>query len=205
MELKEPKPLGERKVATKDATKHVLDIAKEKNLEKKKKLPFPFLEKLKLPKSNKKIEKKDKESQTFKQYIATHKETFTNALFILIPSVIIITLIIVINSYVKAEPYRVAEQFLEMIEQKDIDGAYELTTGTYKVVTKENDFKEIVLKLNSVDINNRKVDKKKLENKKDIGQYAHITYKASGYYINIAMFNDTVDWGVHSIEIKPIE
>lgn len=205
MELKEPKPLGERKVATKDATKHVLDIAKEKNLEKKKKLPFPFLEKLKLPKSNKKIEKKDKESQTFKQYIATHKETFTNALFILIPSVIIITLIIVINSYVKAEPYRVAEQFLEMIEQKDIDGAYELTTGTYKVVTKENDFKEIVLKLNSVDINNRKVDKKKLEDKKDIGQYAHITYKASGYYINITMFNDTVDWGVHSIEIKPIE
>ena len=205
MELKEPKPLGERKVATKDATKHVLDIAKEKNLEKKKKLPFPFLEKLKLPKSNKKIEKKDKESQTFKQYIATHKETFTNALLILIPSVIITTLIIVINSYVKAEPYRVAEQFLEMIEQKDIDGAYELTTGTYKVVTKENDFKEIVLKLNSVDINNRKVDKKKLENKKDIGQYAHITYKASGYYINITMFNDTVDWGVHSIEIKPIE
>ena len=205
MELKEPKPLGERKVATKDATKHVLDIAKEKNLEKKKKLPFPFLEKLKLPKSNKKIEKKDKESQTFKQYIATHKETFTNALFILIPSVIIITLIIVINSYVKAEPYRVAEQFLEMIEQKDIDGAYELTTGTYKVVTKENDFKEIVLKLNSVDINNRKVDKKKLEDKKNIGQYAHITYKASGYYINITMFNDTVDWGVHSIEIKPIE
>jgi len=205
MELKEPKPLGERKVATKDATKHVLDIAKEKKLEKKKKFSFPFLEKLKLPKSNKKIEKKDKESQTFKQYIATHKETFTNALFFLIPSVIIITLIIVINSYVKAEPYRVAEQFLEMIEQKDIDGAYELTTGTYKVVTKENDFKEIVLKLNSVDINNRKVDKKKLENKKDIGQYAHITYKASGYYINITMFNDTVDWGVHSIEIKPIE
>ncbi|HQA87478.1 MAG TPA: hypothetical protein PLW18_00145 [Candidatus Dojkabacteria bacterium] len=205
MELKEPKPLGERKVATKDATKHVLDIAKEKNLEKKKKLPFPFLEKLKLPKSNKKIEKKDKESQTFKQYIATHKETVTNALFIFIPILIIIILIIVINSYVKAEPYRVAEQFLEMIEQKDIDGAYELTTGTYKVVTKENDFKEIVLKLNSVDINNRKVDKKKLENKKDIGQYAHITYKASGYYINIAMFNDTVDWGVHSIEIKPIE
>ena len=205
MELKEPKPLGERKVATKDATKHVLDIAKEKKLEKKKKLSFSFLEKLKLPKSNKKIEKKDKESQTFKQYIATHKETFTNALFILIPSVIIITLIIVINSYVKAEPYRVAEQFLEMIEQKDIDGAYELTTGTYKVVTKENDFKEIVLKLNSVDINNRKVDKKKLEDKKNIGQYAHITYKASGYYINITMFNDTVDWGVHSIEIKPIE
>jgi len=205
MELKEPKPLGERKIATKDATEQVLDITKEKKLEKKKKFSFPLLKKLKLPEFNKKIEKKDKESQTFKQYIATHKETFTNALFILIPSVIIITLIIVINSYVKAEPYRVAEQFLEMIEQKDIDGAYELTTGTYKVVTKENDFKEIVLKLNSVDINNRKVDKKKLENKKDIGQYAHITYKASGYYINITMFNDTVDWGVHSIEIKPIE
>ncbi|HQJ73525.1 MAG TPA: hypothetical protein PLW74_01440 [Candidatus Dojkabacteria bacterium] len=205
MELKEPKPLGERKVATKDATKHVLDIAKEKNLEKKKKLPFPFLEKLKLPKSNKKIEKKDKESQTFKQYIATHKETVTNALFIFIPILIIIILIIVINSYVKAEPYRVAEQFLEKIEQKDANGAYELTTGTYKVITKENEFKEIVSKLNSVDINNRKVYKKKLDNKKDIGQYAHITYKASGYYINITMFNDTVDWGVHSIEIKPIE
>ena len=116
----------------------------------------------------------------------------TNALY-LIPIVIIIVLIIVINSYVKAEPYRVAEQFLEKIEQKDANGAYELTTGTYKVITKENEFKEIVSKLNSVDINNRKVYKRNWITK-DIGQYAHITYKASGYYINITMFNDTVDW-----------
>ena len=36
MELKEPKPLGERKIATNDATKHVLEITKEKKLEKKK-------------------------------------------------------------------------------------------------------------------------------------------------------------------------
>jgi hypothetical protein len=46
--------------------------------------------------------------------------------------------------------------------------------------------------LNSVDINNRKVYKE-LDNKNDIG-HMHITYKASGYYINITMFNDTVDW-----------
>jgi len=205
MELKEPKPLGERKIATKDATKQVLDITKEKELKKKKKVSFPFFKKLKLPEFNKKTKEKDEESQTLKQYIATHKETVTNALFIFIPILIIIVLIIVINSYVKGEPYRVAEQFLEKIEQKDTNGAYELTTGTYKVITKENEFKKIVLKLNSVDINNRKVYKKKLEDKKDIGQYAHITYRASGYYINITMFNDTVDWGVHSIEIKPIE
>jgi len=182
-----------------------LKLQKKKKIEKKKKVSFPLLKKLKLPEFNKKTKEKDKESQTLKQYIATHKETLTNALFIFIPTLIIIVLIIIINSYVKEEPYRVAEQFLEKIEQKDANGAYELTTGTYKVITKENEFKEIVSKLNSVDINNRKVYKKKLENKKDIGQYAHITYKASGYYINITMFNDTVDWGVHSIEIKPIE
>ena len=38
MELKEPKPLGERKIATKDATEQVLDITKEKKLEKKKRI-----------------------------------------------------------------------------------------------------------------------------------------------------------------------
>ena len=48
MELKEPKPLGERKVATKNATKHVLDITKEKKLEKNKSFLFHFL-KIKTP------------------------------------------------------------------------------------------------------------------------------------------------------------
>jgi hypothetical protein len=50
--------------------------------------------------------------------------------FYLIPIVIIIVLFIV-KTQCKSRPYRVADNFYKKIEQKDANGGFELTTGTF--------------------------------------------------------------------------
>ena len=138
-------------------------------------------------------------------FLKKHKEKFINISLIAVPILILFVLIISIISYTNSEPYRIAREFLQKIEYRDFRGAYELTTDAYKTVNKREAFEKSIVKLNSVDISNPKVKNKRLDDDKAMGQYAYIQYKVSGYFVDITMFNDSADWGVHSIEITIAE
>lgn len=225
MELKDPKPLGESKTTESTLTTQFLEIAKEKD-QKKIKLPkiiFPTFDFLKSQKhtsehnhSNKeKIEEKKPEKKytsistfwylVFLPYLKEHKSQVVNISLIAFPLLLLTILLISIFTYTRAEPYRISKEFLQKIEERDVAGAYELTTDAYHAVVLEKEFKEIVNRLNTVDISNAKIKKKHIDDRNEMGRYAYIKYKVSGYYLDIVMFNDSDDWGVHSIEISVIQ
>lgn len=225
MELKDPKPLGESKTTESTLTTQFLEIAKKKE-QNKTKLPkitffsFDFLKPQKLSSQNgstnkqsvqeNKTEQMDTPINTFLYlkvipYIKEHKREIINISLIAIPLLLLIILLISILTYTSAEPYRISKEFLEKIEERDVAGAYELTTDAYHAVVLEKEFKEIVNKLNTVDISNAKIKKKSIDDKREMGRYAYIKYKVSGYYLDIVMFNDSDNWGVHSIEINVIQ
>ena len=77
-----------------------------------------------------------------------------------------------------------------------------MTTKAYKIVVPESEFKEFVDTLHTVDISNPKEISRRIENVAGMGKYAYITYQISGYYVDIIVYNDQVDWGIHSIEIR---
>ena len=233
MELKNPRPLGEKKTSESSITDQFLQIAKEKDLKKRSttKIPLPtfklFTRKEKKTENiqdtkplnsntpNVKTEKKNLSSliqnlknisfQNIKIYISTHKQQVINISLLCIPLLILLVLIIVIVSYTRAEPYRVAKEFMQKIEDRDISTAYELTSDAYKAVTTEKEFKDVVNRLNTVDISNRKIKNKRIDNEKEMGQYAYIRYKVSGSYLDLVVYNDTLDWRVHSIELTAIK
>ncbi|HNW23445.1 MAG TPA: hypothetical protein PKH06_01645, partial [Candidatus Dojkabacteria bacterium] len=105
----------------------------------------------------------------------------------------------------RSQPYRVANEFMQAIEQRDISLAYNLTSDAYKAVTTEKEFNKVVDNLNTVDISNRRVKSKRIENEKEMGQYAYIRYKVSGSYLDLVIYNDTLDWRVHSIELTSVK
>jgi len=225
MELKEPKPLGESKTTKSTLTTQFLEIAKEKELKKSRlpKITFPTFDFLKPRKPSsqnnsttkqgveeKKTEKKYTSINTLwylgvLPYIREHKREIINISLIAVPLLLLIVLLISIFTYTRAEPYRISKEFLQKIEERDVAGAYELTTDAYHAVVLEKEFKEIVNRLNTVDISNAKIKKKSIDDTKEMGRYAYIKYKVSGYYLDIVMYNDSDDWGVHSIEISVIQ
>lgn len=225
MELKEPKPLGESKTTESTLTTQFLEIAKEKEQNKTRlpKITFPVFDFLKQKNHSsenssttkqgveeKKPEKKYTSINTLwylgvLPYIREHKREIINISLIAVPLLLLIVLLISIFTYTTAEPYRISKEFLQKIEERDVAGAYELTTDAYHAVVLEKEFKEIVNRLNTVDISNAKIKKKSIDDTKEMGRYAYIKYKVSGYYLDIVMFNDSDDWGVHSIEITVIQ
>lgn len=232
MELKNPRPLGEKKLSDDGVTAKFLEIAKEKENKKFKipKVTIPTIDDLKLIKPRKhgeSIKEISPYSNTptegsienhiprisFKQFISTkvspflktHKEKLINISLITLPLLILLILSISIITYTNSEPYRISKEFLQLIEKRDFKQAYELTSDAYKTITKQDQFEKSMTKLLSVDISNPKVKKKTLDRSQDMGEYAYIRYKVSGYYVDVTMFNDSLDWGVHSIEIVIIE
>jgi hypothetical protein len=129
------------------------------------------------------------------------KKELTYLLIIGVPTLLFIILTLSISTFIKTRPYHLAEEFLQKIEQGDVESAYQLTTVTYKVVVDENNFESVVRKLNAIDISNAKVKKRKTETVPGMGTYAYVTYRASGYNLEITLFNAKEDWGVHSIEL----
>ena len=99
-------------------------------------------------------------------------------------------------SFVKSEPYRMAKEFLEKVESRDISGAYDLTTEAYKSAKPFKEFKEIANKLNSVDISHPKEKERYMEEIPGMGQYAHIKYKVSGYYVDINRLGYTLYYSI---------
>ena len=188
MELKPPTPLGERQpnIQSNIPTETVSNSEKKKD-------PFRIqLPKIKLPHIN-----------LPNINISTEKRKKLIYLSVIgIPILLLAILFLFISSHVRAEPYRVARLFLERIEYKDISGAYEMTTKAYRIVVPEKEFKQFITTLNTVDISNPKEVSKKIEDVPGMGKYAYITYQISGYYVDIIVYNDQVDWGIHSIDIK---
>lgn len=218
MELKNPSPLGEKKISEKSITEEFLEIARNEKIRKKENARKP-LSILNIFKSNNnqevhntpqtqiksKMSIKDISWNNIKLYISTHKEQVTNILLILIPLSILSIVVIVISTYTRAQPYRIANEFIQKIEEKDLSAAYSLTSDAYKAVTTEKEFKKVVDNLNTVDISNRRLKSRKIENLKDMGEYAYIKYRVSGSYLYLVIYNDTLDWRVHSIELTNIK
>ncbi len=234
MELKNPSPLGEKKINERSITEDILKIARDKEFERRQrtKISLPSLNIFKGINNKKQPtkdvqsnistqsniqQKKDSNLYTFIQklktlswsnikiYASTHREQVTNISLIIIPLFILLILIVIITSYTRSQPYRVANEFMQAIEEKNISLAYTLTSDAYKAVTTEKEFKKVVDNVNTVDISNRRVKSKRIENEKEMGQYAYIRYKVSGSYLDLVVYNDTLDWRVHSIELSSIK
>lgn len=224
MELKKPSPLGENKSSDSSVTTQFLEIAKEKS--KAQKVSLPNINGLTFIKPRKNGEKKQTliQDTTFNSgnveqplaiqqlskekillFLKTNKEKLINISLVVVPILILGILLISIISYTRAEPYRISREFLQLIEKKDFKRAYDLSTDAYKTINEKENFEKSITLLNSVDISNPKVKKKRIDNDSDMGHYAYITYRISGYYVSITMFNDSSDWGVHSIEMSTVE
>lgn len=219
MDLKTPTPLGDNTKVEKSITEKILEIDAEK-----KSRPMLDLSKFKLskrgshvnkvtlqsPQQNKSIKKEKKTSiysnllikEKISVFVKNNKEKIINISIVAVPLLILLILLIVILNYTRSEPYRLASEFLKRIEERDYEKAYDLTTDTFKTVNLIDAFKKSVEKLNTVDISNPKVIKKRLEKPEGMGEYAHIKYRMSGYYVSITVFNDDTKWGIHSIEIS---
>ncbi len=226
MELKKPSPLGENKSSDSSITSQFLEIAKEKEKSKAQKVQLSNIDGLKLITPRKHGENKQTliqdtafnsrnvvqplvipqlSKEKVSLFIKTNKDKIINISLVVVPILILGILLISIILYTRAEPYRISREFLQLIEKKDFERAYDLSTDAYKTVNEKKDFEKSLTLLNSVDISNPKVKKKRIDNDSDMGHYAYITYKISGYYVSITMFNDSSDWGVHSIEMSTVE
>lgn len=219
MDLKTPTPLGENTKGEKSITEKILEIETEKKNHSKldlskfkltnraKKVNTPYSISPKKDINLKKEEKPDIYSnlllkEKISLFVKTNREKIINISIITLPLLILLTLLIIIFNYTRSEPYRLASEFLRRIEERDYEKAYDLTTDTYKTLQLIDSFKKSVEKLNTVDISNPKVIKKRLEKPEGMGEYAHIKYRMSGYYVSITVFNDDTKWGIHSIEIS---
>ena len=195
MELKAPAPLGGSE--TKEETVVIQPPQVEQHSENLPKfklpsIPFPKINIpwLKLPKINLPPEKKKK---------------ILEVSLIAVPSILLIALFISIFSFIQSEPYRLARNFLQEIEERNATAAYDMTTDAYKASVSFKDFKKIVEKLNSVDISHPKLKSRTRSEIAGMGEYAYVKYMVSGYYVDITVFNDDMNWGIHSIEINLID
>ena len=195
MELKAPAPLGESETKEKTVVNQPPQVEQYVENTPRFKLPsIPFpkinIPWLKLPKINLPPEKKRK---------------LLEISLIAVPSLLLVILFISIFSFVQSEPYRMAKTFLHEIETRNVTGAYEMTTEAYRAAVSLNDFKKIAEKLNSVDISHPKLKDRSRTEIPGMGEYAYVKYKVSGYYVDITVFNDDIDWGIHSVDINLIE
>jgi hypothetical protein len=215
MEFKTPTPLGDNKEGEKSITEKILEIDTEKKNRSKLDLSKFTVKKMGEKTNSSQIphkkEKKKEETSPYSNlilkekislYVKNNKEKIINISIVGVPLLILLILIIVIFNYTRSEPYRLANEFLKRIEERDYEIAYELTTETFKTVNTFDNFKEDSEKLNTVDISNPKVIKKRLEKPEGMGEYAYIKYRISGYYVDITVFNDDAKWGIHSIQIS---
>jgi len=230
MELKTPMPLGEEKINKSSVTEQLLDIAKDKEFKRRSK-PVSKISLARIFKKNTKEKQtqvnsittismdideiqetrslsdiiknlRHLSSQDIRVYISQHKEQVVNICLVLLPLLVLSITLITILTYTRSQPYRITEEFMQLIEQKDISSAYLLTSDAYKAVTTEKQFKQFVDKLYTVDISNRKIKNRRIDNEKKMGQYAYIRYKVSGSYLDLVIYNDTLDWRVHSIQLS---
>jgi hypothetical protein len=188
IKLKTPKPLGEKISIPKISLNKISLLPLLTLLKKLNPLPLikKLLKKIKLPKIN--LTPEQKKKATFISLVS-------------IPVVLLLALGIAILIYVRSEPYNLAKEFLQRIEDRNIEGAYELTTDAYQAVTTKKDFSDLAQRLYTVDISNAKRKKKSINNEGDMGKYAFVRYQVSGYYLDITVFNDEAGWGIHSIEL----
>ena len=201
MELKAPAPLGESETKkpsplNQPTQGYQNDGIKQENTS----IPKFDFSWLKLPKINISWLKLSKLNISSKK-----KRKIIEISLIAVPALLLLILTIMIISFVKSEPYRMSKEFLEKIESRDITGAYNMTTDAYKSAETLKDFKKIADKLNSVDISNPKEKDRYMEEIPGMGQYAHIKYKVSGYYVDITVFNDEIDWGIHTVTLSLID
>jgi len=190
--LKTPSPLGEKvslpsiNIKKSDFLKLFKKVSTVPFL--KKNNPLSLLKKIKIPDLTKEQKKKI-------GYIS----------IFVVPLLVFISLLLAILIYTRAEPFNIAEDFLQKIEQRDVEGAYQLTTQAYQAITTKKEFGELVVKLSSVDIANAKRKRKRIDNEGVMGTYAFIRYQVSGYYVDITMFNDDSNWGVHTVELRKVD
>ena len=196
MELKAPAPLGESETKKQNPIQQPTQVYKNNDIKQE---PLPQSKPFKLPKINIPWLKLPKVNIS-----PRNKKKIIEISLIAVPTLLLIILSIMVISFVKSEPYRMAKEFLEKVESRDISGAYDLTTEAYKSAKPFKEFKEIANKLNSVDISHPKEKERYMEEIPGMGQYAHIKYKVSGYYVDITVFNDEIDWGIHSITLSLI-
>lgn len=209
MELKAPTPLGESKTKKTSPTNiqqnTIKRVEKDQNFFEKILSKFQSIKnRTSSPIEDSELEKTDSE-ENFKPNGSNFLSRIPKKYYIYIfgvgiPLLLLLILSISIVTYVRSEPYNLANEFLKKVEQKDIQGAYDLTTPTYQVVVSEREFNEVVNRLNSVDISNAKVRKRSIVRTKGMGTYANITYKVSGYNLDLVLFDAEKDWGIHSIE-----
>ena len=200
MELKPPAPLGESETKKQSPINQPTQVYQNDEI-KQEHTPTPKfdLSWLKLPKINISWLKLPKLNITSQK-----KRKIIEISLIAVPTLLLLILAVIIISFVKSEPYRMSKEFLERIESRDIEGAYNLTTDAYKSAESLKDFKQIADKLNSVDISHPKEKDRYMEEIPGMGQYAHIKYKVSGYYVDITVFNDEIDWGIHTVTLSLI-
>ncbi len=201
MRLKAPAPLGESETKKQSSINQSTQVYQNNEIKQNILPPTTQinLKWLKLPKINipwLKLPKLNIPSQK--------KRMITEISLIAVPSLLLLILTIMIISFVKSEPYRMTREFLEKIDNGNTVGAYDMTTDAYKSAKSLKDFKEIVNKLNSVDISHPEEKDRYIEEIPGMGQYAHVKYKISGYYVDITVFNDKIDWGIHSVTLSLI-
>ncbi len=201
VKLKQPQPLGQKQTPPRISLKDIKTNPFLKNLN-----PRNLLLKIKGIKSLPIVQKYNPLS-LIKNIKLTkeQKKKVTYASIVTVPLLLLLSLAIAILIYTRSQPYTLAKEFLQSIEQNDVDRAYEMTTDAYRAVTTKKDFNKLVVRLNSVDLANAKRKKKKIVNEGAMGKYAYIRYKVSGYYVDITVFNDESDWGIHSIELSIID
>ena len=205
MELKAPAPLGESETKKQSPINQPTQVyqndkIKQEQLPSTPSMPQIDFKWLKLPKINIPWLKLSK-----LKISPQRKRKIIEISLIAVPAFLLLILTIMIISFVKSEPYRMSKEFLERIESRDIEGAYSMTTDAYKSAKSLKDFKEIANKLNSVDISHPKEKDRYMEEIPGMGQYAHIKYKVSGYYVDITVFNDEIDWGIHTVTLSLVD
>lgn len=195
MELKPPAPLGESETKKETIVNQPSQVEQYVEKTSEFKLPsihFPKINIpwLKLPQINLPPGKKRK---------------ILEISLIAVPLVLLIILFILIYSFIQSEPYRMARTFLQEIETRNITAAYDMTTDAYKASVSLKEFKTIADTLNSVDISHPKLKDRSRTKIAGMGEYAYVKYKVSGYYVDITVFNDDIDWGIHSVDINLID
>ena len=168
MSLKTPTPLGEKinlpsiDIKKVDITKIFKKIANYPSI-KQIRLSKPIKDFLNLPLiqkfSPKTLFKKKKAINITKE----QKKKIAYASIFVVPLLVFISLVLAILIYTRSEPFNIAQNFLEKIEQRDSQGAFALTTQAYQAITTKKEFEEIVTRLNSVDLRNAKRKRKRID------------------------------------------
>ncbi|OGC36651.1 hypothetical protein A2436_00405 [candidate division WS6 bacterium RIFOXYC1_FULL_33_9] len=99
---------------------------------------------------------------------------------------------------------RISDTFLTRIEKGDIQGAYQLTTASYKSINTLKEFRSALEDFEPIDLSKNKVTKRNLVTVKDMSKSAIIMYKQDNYEIEVILFIEEDDWEVLSFKVLPL-